>query len=414
LAELGGMIDLLKLWTQNTADAERKLAKIIEKGIDKITEKESSLFKRFKKGPDLRIPVKRWMEQRNYELSITGTLATATITFSGSLLGAAITAGSMQQHVKPGLILERPDGLQVKVSAVNYTALTATVAAHGNSGSLSDDLTAQSYDIIGDSISDANEDFVARSVDRAWRSCGTEIWKENLKMPWTKKNTAMEAVTDEMQYQMTELIENLQKKISVACLRMRPNYSGGNWVYGLNVEDPTMCGLMGWIYVTQGEVANTDIWKDMTTPGAVTPDVLNKLIYDFEIQEKADYNKGDWVIACSPVQHQFISDFYQDQRWFEFSDGTVGKPAAETFRSAIGKKFPIVSDQRLRKDVLLVVDASDVEYGYYAGDHVRVVDIAQGNDRQDKKMITCQTWGVKLRKPRQSVCGMYKLPTTYA
>lgn len=412
MSELGGIIDLLKLWTQNTADAERKLAKIIEKGIDRITEKESSLFKRFKKGPDLRIPVKRWMEQVNYELSITGTLSSTTLTFSGNLLGAAITAASMQQHIKPGTILERGDGMQCKVTAVNYSGPSATVAAHGNT-SLSNDSGAVVYDIIGDAVSDSNTDFVARSLDRGWRACGTQIWKENLKMPWTKRNTAMEAVADEMQHQMTELITNLQNKIAVACLRIRPNYSGGNWVYGLNVEDPTMCGLMAWIYITQGESANTAIWKDMTSEGAVTPDTLNQLIFDFDIQEKADYNKGDWVVGCHPVTHQFLSDFYTDQRWFQMGDKTAGK-YVEVFRSSIGKNFPIVSDHRLRKDVLLVVDCSDVEYGYYAGDHVRVVDIAQGYARQDEKMVTCQTWGTKIRKPRQSICGMYNLPTTYA
>lgn len=412
MAELYHPIDLFYLWTQSSADNERKLAKIIEKGIDKITEKESTLFKRFKKGPDLKVPVKRWLEQRNYELQITGTLATSTITFSGTILGAAITAHSMAQHVKPGTILERGDGMQCIISTVNYAALTCTVAAHGNT-SLSDDSGAVQYDIVGDAISDANDDFVPMALDRSWRSCGTQIWKEGLRMPWTKKNTAMEAVSNELQYQLSELISHLQAKIAVACIRVLPVYDSGFGKFGLDEEVSTMCGLMGWIKVTQTEAANGDIWKDMTSIGAVGPDTLNNLIYNFESQEKADYNKGDWVIACHPVTHQYLSDFYADQRWFEMKDTETGK-TVNAFRSSIGKRFPVLADYRLRKDVLLIVDCSDVQYGYFSNDHVRVVDVAQGTDRQDRKMVTCQTWGTMVRKPRQSICGMYNLPTSYA
>src|SRR5574343_1017952 len=162
---LADVRDILLPWEQSGTDAQKKIAKQLESGIDHIRELKSDMFGRIKKGGEITTLKKEWMEANTYQNTITGKLTTSTITFSGNLMGAAINSESMRQHIRTRTVLERnSDGLQVIVSStttdVDYSAYTAVVAAHGNSGSLSDDSAATTYTILGAALSDYDDTFI--------------------------------------------------------------------------------------------------------------------------------------------------------------------------------------------------------------------------------------------------------------
>lgn len=409
-------IDLFKLWTQSDADSERKIARVIEGGLDQIRESRGGLFARIKKGPDLYVPVKRWMEEHCYELKITAQLNGTTLTFSGNLLGEPITEGALRNHVTVNTVLERrSDGLQVKVTAMdsaNYAAKNATVAAHGNSGTLSNDASAVTYDILGQASSDYDTTYVPGGLDRRWRKVGTQIMKKFIEMPETKVYTKMEVIADELQHQIKEKTEQLYNEIAMCLIRMLPVYAGGAYKYGDEVEGSAMLGLSMYPEILQGETPNPNVYVNANQV-AIDFSMLNSLIISMETDEKADFERGDWVIAMDRVTHQYFSDEFAGARELGMKESTVGYEVTN-FRSKLGKVFPVMREPLLRLGTVLVVDTSGAEYGYYGNQHIRVKTLPEEVANVVKKKITCQTWGTLLRLPRQRIGKIYNLPTTYS
>jgi hypothetical protein len=105
-----------------------------------------------------------------------------------------------------------------------------------------------------------------------------------------------------------------------------------------------------------------------------------------------------------------MADFDISFREMKKDDKTVGFEV-DTFGAKIGKKFPILADIYMRPDVLQVVDLSKVSYGYYKGDKLNRKELAtQG--RYSRWLISFQTYGTVMRKPRQSIGTIYGLATT--
>jgi hypothetical protein len=415
------VIDFLKPWTQSGQEAQDLMSKQLDQGLDIIRENRGGIFPKLKKGKTISTLKKRWMEQVSYATRITGTLTTSTITFSGYLMQSAISEASMRGHIKGGTILMRPsDGLQVVVSRsdgdIDYSAFTAVVAAHGNSGSLSNDTSATTWLILGHATSDYDDTWAPSAVTRGFRFVGHQIWKQMYEQPWTKKSIAMENVADEAMHQVKEHFEYLYNMIARSALSMRPVHSGGAYVTGFETETPTMTGLFQYPNLLNEEYPNANVFVNKSSTGTaeeIDPEDLNGVIQSLEEDEEADFNVGDWVIACSLTQHRFISDFYENDRRFGMTDEKVGKRVA-TFKSAVGKEFPIVADQYMVSSEIVIVDLSGAEWGYLNKDQPRVVILGQDASRVDKKMLTCGTWGVQLRKPRQRIAKIYGLPSSYS
>lgn len=410
------LIDLFYPWTQSGQDAERKQAKTVEAAIDTIRERKNKLFNLIKKDVPSTNNVRTWMEEQSYQLSITGTLSTSTITFSGYLFKEAISADAMRQHIKGGTILERvSDGIQMRVSAtagdIDYDNLTAVVSAHGNSGSLSDDASAVEYAILGDSISDYDSTFVGRGIDRGFRYCGSQIFKENLEMPWTKLSIKMENIPSEWLHQLQELMKNFYNKIAMSAIRMRPMYSSGAYVYGNKTSTPTMTGVCQWPDLCYAEYPNANVYVNKSS-APIDPTDLNNLIDAMYYDEKADYDMGDWIIATHPVTASYISDFGATDRRFEMRDTKWGYRCTH-FASKIGKDFPIISDDKIAKGSLVVVEPGSFEWCYLKDYGVISRKLPEDNSNVDKQKVTCQVVGTKCRSPRQKIGKIYGLPTTY-
>ncbi len=396
--------DFLKLWTQSDQVSERRLQKFLLMGLDKVVQEQSDVLSKLSVGPPASGPVVRWMEEWGYPSQISATLDESTLTFSGRLFGKAIDAESVRKVIRQGTILERPsDGAQVKVNSLN--GLTATVSSYGG-GALSDDITETVWDIIAEAWSDYRDADDPRSLDRVFREVGTQIHAETFEIPKTRKNTKYEIVGDEVEHQISALLDKLRRQLAYAVLRSRPFHDGTGFVYGNKTEESTMCGLCSWPLITQSETPNPKVYVNKASQ-SLTKDDLDNLALSLWLDEQADLNKGNWWIVCHPLISRYIHDFDISYRRTERADTGVGF-YVDHFDSKIGKNFPILPDRYMRPDTLMIVNFDATTYGYYANDRMDRKEVStQG--RYQRWLISFQTYGVVVRNPRANIGMIYGL-----
>jgi Family of unknown function (DUF5309) len=396
--------DFLKLWTQSDQKSERMLQKFLLVGLDKIVQGQSDSLSKIGIGPPASGPVIRWMEEWGYPSQITAVLDESTMTFSGRLFGKNIDSELVRKVIREGTILERPlDGAQIKVMSLN--GLSAAVSAYGGS-ILSDDLVETAWDIIAEAWSDYRDAEDPRSLERTFREVGTQIHAETFEIPKTRKNTKYEIVGNEVEHQISSLLEKLRRQLAYAVLRSRPFHDGSGFVYGNKTEESTMCGLCSWPLVTQSEVSNPKVYVNKGSHVLVKDD-LDNLALNLWLDEQSDFNQGDWWIVCHPLISRYIHDFDISYRQTERSDTGLGF-YVDHFDSKIGKSFPILPERYMRPDTLMIVNFEAAKYGYYANDRMERKEIStQG--RYQRWLISFQTYGVVLRNPRANIGMIYGL-----
>jgi len=396
--------DFLKLWTQSDQASERRLQKFLLMGLDKIVQEQSDVLSQLSVGPSASGPVVRWMEEWGYPTQISATLDQSVLTFSGRLFGKAIDAEAVRKVIRQGTILERPsDGAQVKVNTLN--GLTANVSSYGG-GILNDDITETVWDIIAEAWSDYRDASDPRSLDRVFREVGTQIHAETFEIPKTRKNTKYEIVGDEVEHQISALLDKLRRQLAYAVLRSRPFHNGTGFVYGNKTEESTMCGLCSWPLITQSETPNPKVYVNKASQ-VLTKDDLDNLALSLWLDEQADLNKGNWWIVCHPLISRYIHDFDISYRRTERTDTGVGF-YVDHFDSKIGKNFPILPDRYMRPDTLMIVNFDAATYGYYANDRMDRKEVStQG--RYQRWLISFQTYGVVVRNPRANIGMIYGL-----
>ncbi len=409
---LSGQINLMKLWEQSDQVSERKLKKFLLTGLDRIVQSKSDFLSKIKVGPSISTPVVRWMEQESYPTAVTVQWASTNTdgcTLSGTLFGEAANYENMRKVIRVGTILEREsDGVQIKVSAVHSSNLTFTAATYGGPASTDYDTSATTWRVIAEAWSDFKDVDYTRALDRRFREVGTQIHAETFEIAKTRKNTKYEVVENEVEHQITELLEKMQRQLAYSVLRAKPYYSSG-WKYGNATEEPTMTGLLTWPVIVQSEAANTDVY--VNAGGAeITKTMLDNLIRNMWLTENTDFNSGNWIILVHPKVQQFLHDLDISFRQMDYHDKRIGA-LVDTFDSKIGKRFPIITDQYMRESSLAVVDLSKCSYGYYENDRLDRKEIAtQG--RYQRWLISFQTYGLVVRKPRQSIGLIYNLATS--
>jgi hypothetical protein len=398
-------VDLMRIWTQSDPDSERKMSTVLLDSLDAVVQADGDLLSRIRVNRPVASPVVRWMEEWGYPSSITARITGDKITFTGNLFGKTANPESIRKVVREGTILERArDGCQVKVSSAN--GLSATVTAYGSTV-LADDSEPVQWDIISEVWSDFRDASEPRSLDRAFRETGTQIFAETFEIPKTRKNTKYQLVTCEVEHQILALLTKLRRHLAYAVLRSRPFHDGSRFIWGNKTDEPTMCGLCTWPVVTQQELPNPRVYAHKSGQSISKHD-LDDLVRNLWLDEHADYNEENWVIACHPATHQFIHDFDISHRRTEKNDKGIGFHVDE-FHSKVGKSFPILSERYMRKGVLILANLDAFTYGYYAHDALERLEIpTQG--RYQRWLISFQTYGVVARNPRANIGMIYGIP----
>ncbi|HMK35947.1 MAG TPA: DUF5309 family protein [Desulfomonilaceae bacterium] len=398
-------VDLMKIWTQHDHVSERTMKGMLLYGLDTVISEDSDVLSRIKVDRPAPNPLVRWMEEWGYPSQVTAQLSGHTLHFTGHLFGNTATTESIRKIIREGTILERTrGGCQVKITGAD--GLSASVAAYGNTH-LTDDPEPAVWDIIAEVWSDFRDADGPRSLDRAFREVGTQIFAETFEIPKTRKNTTYAVVRYETEHQIAALLAKLRRQLAYAVLRSRPFHDGSQFVWANKTEEPTMCGLCTWPIVTQSEFPNPNVYLNKGGQPLCKAD-LDCLVRHLWLDEHADYNKGDWWIVCHPSTHQYIHDFDISYRRIEKKDNSIGFHVDE-FHSKIGKAFPILSERFMRPGVVMAVNFEAFSYGYFANDFLERKEIpTQG--RYQRWLVSFQTYGVVARNPRANIGMIFGLP----
>lgn len=400
----------LKLWLQSDADSIRRQGAMLASGIDTYAALKSDMHSKMSRAEIATHQKISWQERRASEFAFTGQLTTATLVISGDLLRAAATQYSMMQHIRIGTIVERDsDGLQWKVTAVNYAGLSCTVAAHGNLGALSNDNAPVAYSIIADAGSDYYSTHQPKSTTTDLRFVGTQIHEETFQAPETWLNTPFVDISDKLKDQLNIIVETMRTKIARSCIRMSPTYDTGAYVTGASVEAPTMTGLCHWPRITQAESANIEVYRNKATVELYMED-LDNLIYGMAATEGADFNEKGWYLCHHPIQSKTIGDLLANNRRLWRDDHIVGY-STNKYESKNGAIIDLMPDPIMPKGMIICTNLPSVEWGFYKNDDIHVKDLPQ-QSRTIMRLISCQTYGVIIRKLRANLGTIYGLPTT--
>jgi hypothetical protein len=402
----------VKTWQRDGADYERQQNLEILEGLSIVSERKSKFFSGIKQGPKRNDTVVYFYEEVQPGNSITGTLSSTTLTFSGNLQGSAITGDTLKNHVRKLTVLMREsDGMKCYVTAsMSYDSAPyeATVAAYGNN-TLSDDSSATTYLILGVASSDYDSEYVVEATDHDYRWVSTQTFKHYLEIPYTYRDTSLRMVADKLGHDLNLIINTINNRRMMATMEGEPPYDSG-YKHKRQEDNSFVTGIFTWPKIVQSEMANTDVYVN-NGGDPLTPDILNRLINNLAESETADYNEGDWVLLMNPITHDYLSDFYADQRDFAFSDTDVGYTAS-AFRSKIGKRFPIIPDWYCTKSKMALIDRSTLEWGWFGNQALKNETLGTSTINAKQKKIYGQWYGIICRRPRQ-IGVVYNMPTTF-
>jgi hypothetical protein len=411
MTQLATARNFAKLWTQSDATSEILLKKFLLAGLDTMGEKESDLLAKIRIGPQATKQTVTWLEEEDYPTSVQATLATSTLTFSGTLFNSTMTVERLNQIIRVDTILEREsDGMQCRVTSTTFSdpaTYTAAVAAWGNNSLSNDNSGATTYRIISELWTDFKDVDMTRMKTRFPREVGTQIFQESFEMAQTQENTDYEVVSDEWIHQTDSLLKKLRRQEVYSAFRMEPYYSSG-YKFGNQTEKSSMCSVLTWPKIVQAESANTDVYVNLAS-AELTKTHLDDLARNMYLTENADFGSGDWWIVCHPLVHRFIADWDVQFRQMTKGDKSVGF-MVDTFDAKIGKRFPIISDRVMRPNVVLICNFSTMSRGYFKNDKMNKKELStQGRYR--RWMVSFQGYGVVCRKPRH-IGMLYNVATS--
>jgi hypothetical protein len=414
MGALATQINFGKLWTQSDQVSERMLQKVLLDGLDKRVESDSGVISKLTKGSPLFNPVVRWMEEEGYPTSLTAELSSTSLTISGELFKAAVTAANIRKVVRVGTVFERPsDGLQISVTSVAGIAdgspFVATVQAHGSSTLPSNDTDGPiMWDIVDELWDEFRDIDETRMKERKFREGGYQMHAETFEMGDLRKDAKYEIVGDEWQHQTVGLVEKMNTALSKSIIRMEPKFSNGVPVYGNSVAESAMCGILSWPKVTQAESANPLVYVNLANANLKQTDI-NNMIRNLWLTENANYNAGNWAIVVHPLLQDRLHDMNISYRRTTGDEKTIGFSMDE-FHSKVGKTFPIVSDRYMRQGTLAVCNFSPMRYGYYGKQQLNKKEIStQG--AYSRWLIHFTTYGVVVRDPRANIGIIYGCKT---
>lgn len=409
--------DILRLWEQSDATSERKLTKILLKGLDKVAKAQGDTLSKIKVLKPVSTPVIRWMEEIAYPTSLLVTFVNSTgvitITTANSINGTAVTADAaggllLKQVIRLGTIFEVPSsGKQIEVTDISGLATGNTVVgtAYGGTTLPADVSTAESWDIISEVWTDYTEVSIGRALDRGFREVGTQIHAETFEIPKTRKNTKYEMVANEVEHQIAELLMKLRRQLHYAVLRIRPNNGLSSPKYATQVQDSTMIGLTVWPALLQAEAANTAVYvNNSSTP--ITYNVVNTLAKNMWLTENANFKQGKWALICHPNQFDQVQTWDYSFRRSTMDSTKVGAGVNTIHLNSVGKDVELINEQYQRPGVMTLVNLAAAGYGYYNNDKMDKKEIPT-KGRFQQWLVSFQTYGVVLRSPRTNIGQIY-------
>lgn len=412
------MVSFYRTWNQNTDAENLKWQRIILAGVDEAQNEQSRFISKCKRTEPIASKTVNWFEEQDYPKYVTGQLAvstTNTLTISGYLFRAAVTAESITMAIRVGTVLRHPT-LDLLIEVTDVTGLasapfTCTVVGHaGTSDALASDSGPVIYSIETELWNDETEANTPRALNRIPREVGCQIFAENFYIGKTTQNLKAEAgVMNETERQLKALTRSLARKEAIAILRGAPQVDeSGNPIFGNKHEYSKLMGLTYWAYHLNKEYAHPTVYVNLGG-AAPTLSTFNDLATALRIEENAVFS-GTWGVVCHPLLKKHIREFQAGYRQGEMSSTKVGYRVDYLDLDDV-QNVPIIDDIEMPLGCAALVDFDSCEYGPFAGDEMDRKHIATKN-RTEQWLMSFQRYGLVLRNARPSLGYIYNAVKT--
>ncbi len=325
-----------------------------------------------------------WIEdQLNPAYVICSSSANTKITCSNGY-GTA----SLQRFLRKYSVLN-PSGTEVYMNtSVTVPALSITAAAYGSTTWASWTMTkcyivAQPWADIDAASSDA-------ALTRSKRKNFCQVFERAIEITQSRKGMAMEAVVDELQYQIKNRTLEIKSLLDRSVILGYARATASN-TYSADHELRTMAGIIQ--LISDPNLDSTSYTDDASaivinkSSSALTVAALNSLCY--KVWDKGGLDEtADPILLVGAAQQQVVSTFERELRRVEQGERQVGY-YRNVFISDLGMEFPIVVDRWVPKDKVILLDRTRTSLRYLTGDNWHLEKMAK-TGRNEKWQLSGQ------------------------
>lgn len=320
-------------------------------------------------------------------------------TASGSVAVSGFTGtASIQAIIREGALVTPRDPGSNSVS-VDFVMRVTSVIANTNlitasygstvwqccSATMTWYVVAQPYqDII-----DASEDI---SLARTKKRNFMQIFERAIQITQSRKGMDMEAITDELQYQIKQRTLEIKRELDMAVIMGVGYYSGG---YSGDIEYRTMQGIYNYIRDPDLDATREDTTVTDLAGAALTIAGINALLYKIWDAGGLD-ESSDPIIVVGADQQRVIASFESYLRRVDQGERQIGY-YRDIFLSDMGKELPIVLDRWVPSKTLIVLDRARVALRALTGDAWHMEKMAK-TGRSEKWQLSGQ-YGLEIRNP---------------
>ena len=341
-----------------------------------------------------------WIEDELNPAYIVAKVSTATAV---TVASATYVAASLARILRKGMILKpNNQNYYMQLTASVTTEHTITAALYGST-TFASVTTATKCWIIAAPWSDVDAASNDSSVTRAKKKNFMQVFERAVEITQTRKNMSMEAIVDELQYQIKNRTLEVKREFDMSAIMGYARATASN-TYSADHEWRTMAGVIQLIRDPDLDSTNEDT-NVINTSGALTIGALNSILYKIYDAGGLD-ETADPIILVGPKQQRVIAAWEKELRRVEQGERQVGY-YRDVFLSDMGVEIPVVLDRWCPDSMLVVVDRSRLWMRPMAGDNWHLEKMAK-TGRNEKWQLSGQ-FTLELRNAEQCHGLLYGL-----
>jgi hypothetical protein len=303
-----------------------------------------------------------WIEDELNPAYIIGKVSTnAAVTIAS----ATYSAASLARILRKGMVL-RPEGQNyfMQLTASVTTEHTITAALYGST-TFASVITATKLWITAAPWADIDTASNDVSVTRKKRSNFMQVFERAIQITQTRKNMSMEAIVDELQYQIKNRTLEVKRGLDMSVINGIARATASN-TFSADHEWRTMMGIIEYIRDPDLDTTREDTTVINAATTALTIGMLNSVLY--KIYDAGGFDEtADPIILLGPKQQRVVAGFEKELRRVEQGERQVGY-YRDVFLSDMGLELPVVLDRWVPADKVVIVDRNRIWLRPMAGD----------------------------------------------
>jgi hypothetical protein len=355
---------------------------------------DRALLGHIKMGPTAHNIEFNWIEDSlnavTFEGCCTSSVSVSVIGFTGSAsLNNIIRANSIITMKHGAASTE--NSFYLKVTSVTSTSLL-TCTLYGSAAHVVATTTA-TWMVVSQPYGDSSDASSDITLTRSKKRNFMQIFERAVEIAQTRKGMDVEAVVDELQYQIKQRTLEIKRELNISVILGMAYADGAQYTADLDLR--TMMGIINYIRDSNIDGTREDYMVKDVSQAALTVSHINDLLYKIWDAGGLD-ESADPIIVVAANQQRVISSWEKELRRVEQGERQVGY-YRDIFLSDMGVELPVVLDRWMPETTLLVLDRSRVALRALQGDEWHMEKMAK-TGRSEKWQISGQ-YGLEIRNP---------------